>query len=105
MAMTSSHSRNWILAAAILGSCMAVIAGPLFGGWLVQAVSWRAVFYINLPIALVTLLIVWYAMSPDETSKNPGRIDWGGTCLVTIALAALTFGIIEAPSRGMRGSL
>src|SRR5258708_3162824 len=84
---------------------LAVIAGPLFGGWLVQAVSWRAVFYINLPIALITLLIVRYSMPPDKTSQTPGRIDWGGTLLVTVALAALTFGMIEAPSLGMRSSL
>src|SRR5882757_6836816 len=84
---------------------LAVIAGPLFGGWLVQAVSWRAVFYINIPIAALTLLIVWFSMSPDKTSKDAGRIDWGGTILVTTALAALTFGMIEAPSRGMRSPL
>jgi EmrB/QacA subfamily drug resistance transporter len=84
---------------------LAVIAGPLFGGWLVQSVSWRAVFYINIPIAALTLLIVWFSMSPDKTSKDAGRIDWGGTILVTTALAALTFGMIEAPSRGMRSPL
>jgi EmrB/QacA subfamily drug resistance transporter len=84
---------------------LAVIAGPLFGGWLVQAVSWRAVFFINLPIAAITLLIVWRSMPPDQKSKNAGRIDWGGTLLVTAALAALTFGMIEAPSRGMRSPL
>ncbi|HXA17270.1 MAG TPA: DHA2 family efflux MFS transporter permease subunit [Thermoanaerobaculia bacterium] len=84
---------------------LGVIAGPLFGGWLVQTVSWRAVFYINLPIAAITLLIVWFSMSPDRAAEEPGRIDWGGTLLVTIALAALTFGMIEAPSRGMRSSL
>lgn len=85
---------------------LGVIAGPLFGGWLVQAVSWRAVFYINLPIAAITLLIVWFSMSPDQASEEePGQIDWGGTLLVTTALAALTFGMIEAPSRGIRSSL
>jgi len=84
---------------------LAVIAGPLFGGWLVQAVSWRAVFYINLPIAAITLMIVWFSMPPDSTKKNAGRIDWGGTFLVTTALAALTYGMIEAPSRGMRSAL
>jgi len=84
---------------------LAVIAGPLFGGWLVQSVSWRAVFYINVPIAALTLLIVWFSMAPDKTAKDAGRIDWGGTILVTTALAALTFGMIEAPSRGIRDAL
>src|SRR5437763_11002512 len=73
---------------------LAIIAGPLLGGWLVQAVSWRAVVYINLPIAAVTLLIVWLkvpALPPTVT----GGIDWAGTALITLALGAATFALIE----------
>src|SRR5689334_58239 len=73
---------------------LAVIAGPLFGGWLVQAVSWRAVFYINLPIAAITLVIVWFKVPRLEPTVT-GGIDWAGTALITLALGAATFALIE----------
>ena len=76
---------------------MSLIAGPLLGGWLVQTISWRAIFFINIPVAAVTLLIVWRTWSQsDRAEKGDIRsIDWGGTVLITIALAALTFALIE----------
>ena len=77
---------------------LAVIAGPLFGGWLVQAVSWRAVFFINIPIAAATLLIVWMCRTGFSRSTDPQPIDWLGTLLITIALAALTYALIERAS-------
>jgi len=73
---------------------LAVIAGPLLGGWLVQAVSWRAVFYINLPIAAITLLLVWLKVPRLEPTVG-GGIDWAGTALITLALGAATFALIE----------
>jgi EmrB/QacA subfamily drug resistance transporter len=73
---------------------LAIIAGPVLGGYLVQTISWRAVFYINLPIAAVTLLIVWRKLPAlDKTAS--GAIDWAGTLLITIALGALTYSLIE----------
>ena len=72
---------------------LAILAGPLLGGVLVQTVSWRAVFFINLPIAVVVLWIVWRRMPRDETSE--GAIDWIGTLLVTIGLGAITYAFIE----------
>jgi EmrB/QacA subfamily drug resistance transporter len=73
---------------------LAIIAGPLLGGWLVQTISWRAVFYINLPIAAATLLIVWLKVPRLEATVK-GPIDWLGTALITIALGAATFALIE----------
>jgi EmrB/QacA subfamily drug resistance transporter len=99
---------------------LAVVAGPLLGGWLVQTISWRAVFYINVPIAAATLLIVWRAMPPDAAESpahdaplsqpptpnpQPLSIDWLGTLLVTFALAAIAFSFIEAPARTLRDPL
>jgi EmrB/QacA subfamily drug resistance transporter len=75
---------------------MALIAGPLLGGWLVQTVSWRAIFFINIPIAVVTLLIVWRTWTRDSAEVGDVRsIDWAGTVLITVALAALTYALIE----------
>jgi len=73
---------------------LAIIAGPLLGGWLVEAVSWRAVFYINVPIAAVTLFVVWFKV-PRLKPTVTGAIDWGGTALITAALGAATYALIE----------
>jgi EmrB/QacA subfamily drug resistance transporter len=73
---------------------LAAIAGPLLGGWLVQSLSWRSVFYINLPIAAATLLIVFFIRGSEEP-PGAGPIDWAGTLLTTMALGALTYALIE----------
>lgn len=80
-------------------TALAIIAGPLLGGFLVQTISWRAVFYINLPIAAIVLVIVWLRV-PKSKPAGAGPIDWAGTLLVTAGLGALTFAFIEAPARG-----
>jgi EmrB/QacA subfamily drug resistance transporter len=78
---------------------LAMIAGPPLGGWLVQAISWRAIFFINIPIAAVTLLIVWRTRlsAASAAASDPRPIDWAGTVLITIALATLTYALIQAP--------
>lgn len=79
---------------------LSIIAGPLLGGVLVESVSWRAVFFINIPIGLVTLWVVLWRMPGDEKAKTTTRIDWAGTILICIALGGITFGLIEGPTRG-----
>jgi EmrB/QacA subfamily drug resistance transporter len=82
-------------------TALGIICGPLLGGFLVQTISWRAVFYINVPIAAAVLAIVWFRM-PRSKPADGGRIDWLGTLLVTAGLGLLIFAFIEAPSRGWR---
>jgi EmrB/QacA subfamily drug resistance transporter len=85
-------------------TALANVAGPILGGWLVQTLSWRAAFYINVPFAIVTLVIAWRAMPPDTTDGAAVvEIDWLGSLLVTIALGSLAFAMIEVPSRGVIG--
>lgn len=70
--------------------------GPIFGGWLVDAVSWRAVFLINVPVAVV---IVWVALRhvPESRDESAARsIDVPGTVLAAAGLAALTYGLITS---------
>jgi MFS family permease len=66
---------------------------------LVQTISWRAVFFINGPIAAVVLLIVWKRV-PSDAGERQGAIDWLGTLLVTSGLGGVVFAFIEAPRRG-----
>jgi EmrB/QacA subfamily drug resistance transporter len=75
-------------------TALAIIAGPLLGGFLVQHVSWRAVFYINAPIAALVLWIVFVHM-PRDKRESTGAIDWIGTALVTLGLGAVAYGLIE----------
>jgi EmrB/QacA subfamily drug resistance transporter len=81
-------------------SGVAVAAGPFVGGWLIQAVSWRLIFVINLPLALVVL---WIAGRHVPESRDPGaaqRLDLAGTALAALGLAGVIWGLIQGPVDG-----
>lgn len=83
-----------------LGGVVAAI-GPLVGGYLVQAVSWRAVFLINLPLGCA---VGWLAVRHVPESRDPtvtGGLDLGGAILATAGLAGATYAMVEGPSRGL----
>ena len=81
-------------------SAITTAIGPVLGGWLVENISWRAAFFLNLPLALAVLLIsVWKV--PESREKNHhGRLDWLGAALATIGLGGVVFGLIESPRVG-----
>ena len=74
--------------------------GPFLGGWLVEAVSWRLIFLINLPLAAV---VAWAARSIPETS-NPAvrgqRLDLAGAALTALGLAGVTYALTEGDAAG-----
>jgi len=73
--------------------------GPVLGGWLVENISWRWVFFINLPLAIVVVLVALRGM-PESRDEQAERLDLLGAAMATIGLGALVFGLIEAPVRG-----
>ena len=73
--------------------------GPVFGGWLIQNVSWRAIFFINAPLALIVLALV-YLHVPESRDEESGKLDWFGAALGTFSLGTLTFGLIESSRLG-----
>ncbi|HEX6489497.1 MAG TPA: DHA2 family efflux MFS transporter permease subunit [Candidatus Dormibacteraeota bacterium] len=73
---------------------IAVLAGPTLGGWLVTSFGWRWIFYVNLPIGIVTLVLalLWV---PDLRVGLRHKLDWLGVLLVTGGLLGVVFGLIE----------
>ncbi|MGH8304811.1 MAG: DHA2 family efflux MFS transporter permease subunit [Steroidobacteraceae bacterium] len=83
-------------------SALAAGAGPLLGGWLIDHLSWRAIFWINPLIAVPTL---WIAVLRLPESGDPAAragLDWGGALLAFGGLAGLVYGLIAASSLGWR---
>jgi EmrB/QacA subfamily drug resistance transporter len=76
---------------------LATIAGPTFGGWLVTTLGWRWIFYVNLPIGAATLVLA-AALLPNLRFNRRHRLDWRGTCLVSLGLFLVSCGLIEGPS-------
>lgn len=70
--------------------------GPVLGGWLVQHVSWRAVFYINLPVAALVIAITLAKVPETQNETDKGRaLDWLGALLVTCFLGSLVLALVQ----------
>jgi len=80
-------------------SAMTTAIGPVMGGWLIEHVSWRAVFFINVPIALLIILISLRYV-PESSDKQSKGLDWWGAVLVTFGLGALVYALIESSQLG-----
>lgn len=80
-------------------SALTSAAGPIIGGWLTQAYSWRYVFIINLPIALVVLIILHAAVPESRDDSADRKIDVAGGAMATLGLGVLVYGLIAMDAR------
>ncbi|MBB2167130.1 DHA2 family efflux MFS transporter permease subunit [Gluconacetobacter aggeris] len=75
------------------------ICGPILGGWLVDDVSWRWIFFVNLPVGVIALYAALRVLEPDEARPHH-TLDWQGLLLLSPGLAIFVFGLARIAAAG-----
>ena len=81
-------------------SGVAVAAGPLLGGYLISAASWRWIFFINVPVAAVVIALGFRHVPESRDPSATGKIDYAGALACVVFLTGITFAFIEGPVLG-----
>jgi EmrB/QacA subfamily drug resistance transporter len=81
-------------------SGISTVIGPLLGGWLIGATSWRVIFVLNVPIAVAAVVLALTQMPRVGGREGVRRIDVVGAALCVVGLGAVVFGFIEQPRAG-----
>jgi EmrB/QacA subfamily drug resistance transporter len=79
---------------------IALAAGPLVGGYLISAASWRWIFFINVPIAVIVVVLSARHLPESRSPDASGATDYLGAAAVVVFLSGITFAFIEAPALG-----
>lgn len=72
---------------------VASVAGPLLGGWITDDFSWRWVFYVNIPLGILAMIVLWWAL-PKIPAHKGVKIDWLGAGLLATTLMPLLLGVV-----------
>jgi len=86
-------------------SAITTAIGPVIGGWLIQHVSWRAAFFVNVPLAAIVVALSLVFMDESRDDSRTARIDWQGAVLGVVGLGGVVFGLLEWPPLGPRNPL
>src|SRR5262249_57657710 len=82
------------------GEAVGLSAGPAIGGLVLDALDWRWVFWINVPVGLAGTVLGWFVLAPTKDLPEDSRFDWKGAFLIAPALTALIAVLNEAYAWG-----
>lgn len=81
-------------------SAITTAVGPVIGGWLIENVSWRSAFFINVPLGAIVVFLSLRCMDESRDPSRTGRIDWIGALLAVVGLGGVVLGLLEWPPLG-----
>ncbi|MFG2004142.1 MFS transporter [Spirillospora sp. NPDC048911] len=87
-----------LMAVVTLPALAGPILGPVIGGLIVGHLSWRWIFFVNVPLGLLAVLLACRGM-PTDSPRGGERLDWAGLSLLSPALAALIYGLIQSKEK------
>jgi EmrB/QacA subfamily drug resistance transporter len=99
------HARGKAIGTWSAATAVTMALGPVLGGWLIDHASWRAAFFINVPLAVAVLLITRRHVPESRDAQQQGPLDWKGAALVTLGLGAIVYALIESTAGRRPGSL
>ncbi|HET6448348.1 MAG TPA: MDR family MFS transporter [Conexibacter sp.] len=93
-----------VLAVIGVPMLLAPVFGPVIGGLIVDTVSWRWIFYVNVPVVALALVLAARLLHGDQGRADAGRLDWVGVALLPPGLALIVFGLSEVEAHGGIGA-
>jgi EmrB/QacA subfamily drug resistance transporter len=98
--ISGGHNIGRIMSIISIPGLLGPILGPVLGGIIVNSLSWRAIFWVNIPICIVAIPLALWGIPADKPSEKKASLDWIGMLLISPAFAILIYGVAQISSHG-----
>jgi EmrB/QacA subfamily drug resistance transporter len=95
-----AHERGKAMGTWAGVSALALAVGPVLGGFLTEHVSWRAIFYVNIPVAVGAIIATLFAVRESRDTSVGREVDYAGVAVLTVGLTSLVLALVEGNSWG-----